>query len=125
MALLLFFGGCASAPAVRSIPESVAPTPAQVGGIDAAQHAVITIVSDPGDAMVVINRQPLGLTPQRLKVPVTEQGFLAEPVTIAVRFVARDVTEASMTTDITLHPTDRAPQRLVFTREKARRVFGE
>lgn len=75
--------------------------------------------------MVVVNRQPLGLTPQRLEVPVTEQGFLAEPVSIAVRFVARDVTEASMTTDEMLHTTDRAPSQLHFTRERVRRIFGE
>lgn len=84
---------------------------------------MVEVVSDPGDGMVVLNRQPVGLAPQMIEVPVTDQGFMADPITIAVRFVARDVTEASMTSSITLHPTDRAPLRLEFEREDVKRVL--
>lgn len=98
---------------------------AQLGGVQTDHHAVVEIVSLPGDAMVVVNRQPIGVTPQRLELPTTPQGFLAEPVAITVRFVARDVTEASITQSTILHNTDRAPQRLEFDREKVRRVFAD
>ncbi len=73
--------------------------------------------------MVVVNRQPVGLTPRAVEVPVTTQGYMADPVTIAVRFVARDVEEASMTSSITLYPTDRVPLRLEFKREEVKRVL--
>lgn len=74
--------------------------------------------------MVVVNRVPVGLAPQQLKLPVTPQGFLADTVTITVRFVARDVTEASTTQSTTLYNTDRAPARLEFDLDKVKRIFA-
>jgi len=100
-----------------------APAPARIGGAIDATTMMVEIVSSPRDAMVVLNRQPVGLAPRMLEVPVTDQGYMAEPITIAVRFVARDVTEASMTSSITLYPTDRAPLRLEFERENVKRVL--
>lgn len=83
----------------------------------------VEIVSDPHDGMVVVNRQAVGLAPRTVSVSTTDQGFLAEPVTIAVRFVAKDVTEASMTSSLTLYATDRVPRRLEFSREGVKRVL--
>lgn len=100
-----------------------APAAARVGGSAGSQTVMVEITSDPRDGMVVVNRQPVGLAPRSVGVSVTEQGFMAEPVTIAVRFVARDVTEASMTSSITLYPTDRVPRRLEFERENVKRVL--
>lgn len=98
--------------------RSTQPAPALeiVGGATGGFVASVEVVSDPSDAMVVINRKPIGITPRKIELPVTEQGYLAEQVTIAVRFVARDVEEASLTESITLYRTDRVPSQLMFAR---------
>lgn len=118
--LLLGLVGCTSPETVGGDP---APATARLGSPSGTNTVLVQVVSDPRDGMVVLNRQPVGLAPQSIELPVTDQGFMADPVTIAVRFVARDVTEASMTSSITLHPTDRAPLRLEFEREKVKRVL--
>ena len=103
--------------------SSRSPANAKIGSASGTEMMTVEIVSDPRDGMVVLNRQPLGLTPRTVEVPVTAQGYMADPVTIAVRFVARDVTEASMTSSITLYPTDRVPLRLEFERENVKRIL--
>jgi hypothetical protein len=121
---ILWWGGCSLTATYPGMGDSSrAPAVAVVGGDPDAPTIAVEVVSDPREAMVVLNRKPIGLTPQRVALPVTEQGYLADSVTIAVRFVARDVTEASVTSSLTLHATDKAPSRLEFEREDVRRVF--
>jgi hypothetical protein len=91
--------------------------------VEAASDFEVEIVTTGGSGTVVVNRRPVGLAPQTIRLPITEQGFLAEEVIVAVRFVATDVTESSMTVDIVLEPTDRAPPRIEFSRDGARRIF--
>lgn len=118
--LSLGVGGCTSTESTVGDP---APATARLGSSSGSKTMLVEVVSDPGDGMVVLNRQPVGLAPQMIELPVTDQGFMADPITIAVRFVARNVEEASMTSSITLHPTDRAPLRLEFERENVKRVL--
>jgi hypothetical protein len=115
--------GCANLDLEKRRWQSIEPFPVELGGVKTEHHAIVTVVTEPRDAMVVVNRVPVGLAPQRLELPVTKQGFLADSVTITVRFVARDVTEASTTKTTTLYNTDRAPDRLEFSQEKVKRTF--
>jgi len=111
-------GGCQSSTRDMGLLDHPAPAVEKVGGAVGGLTATLKITSEPNDAMVVVNRQPVGITPRKIELPVTEQGYLAEQVTIAVRFVARDVEEASRTETITLYRTDRAPTELFFARER-------
>lgn len=122
-AALLGFAGCSTTTPQDRKSWGNGPVAVEIGGVQTDQFALIEIVSQPRDAMVVVNRAPVGITPRKLKLPVTNQGFLAETITIDVRFVARDVTEASITQSTTLYNTDRAPTRIEFSREKVRRYF--
>lgn len=122
-ALILISGAGCVQTAEKPPSGTASPAIARIGERPDQLTALVEIVSRPRDGMVVVNRQPVGLAPRTLEVPVTSQGFMADPITIAVRFVARDVTEASMTSSVTLHPTDRAPVRLEFERENVKRVF--
>ena len=119
---LLVAVGCVQTGEIHS-SSSRAPANATIGSPSGTQVMTVEIISNPSDGMVVVNRQPVGLTPRAVEVPVTTQGYMADPVTIAVRFVARDVEEASMTSSITLYPTDRVPLRLEFKREEVKRVL--
>ncbi len=116
--LALVVGGCESTTSMGSTSSQLEPATAVIGGPQTGMTAQVRVVSDPRDAMVVINRRPVGLTPRTIELPVTNQGYLAEQVTVAVRFVARDVEEASLTSSVTLYPTDRAPAQLDFAREQ-------
>ena len=120
----LGMGGCATTDSATRRLQSMEPVPVELGGVKTEHHAIVTVITEPRDAMVVVNRIPVGLAPQRLELPVTERGFLADSVTITVRFVARDVTEASTTQTTTLYNTDRAPARLEFDLDKVKRVFA-
>ena len=115
--------GCKTTSSSNPVAWGNAPVTVEIGGVQTDHYAIIEIFSEPRDAMVVVNRVPVGITPRQLKLPVTDQGFLAETISIDVRFVARDVTEASITQSTTLYNTDRAPTRLEFSREKVRRHF--
>lgn len=121
--------GCASQPGpVRPaalVPEAGVTAATETARVMPAARQRLEVVAPGATGMVVVNRRPIGLAPQTITVPVTPQGFLAEPVVVAVRFVARDVTEASMTVDTVLEVTDRAPARIEFDRDHSRRVFGD
>lgn len=124
MFTVLTWSGCSFTATYPGSASESPPSPVAVlGGDPEAEIVVVEVVSEPRDAMVVLNRKPIGLTPQRIELPVTELGFVTEPVTIAVRFVARDVEEASLTQTLTLGTTDKAPLQLQFTREDVKRVF--
>ena len=119
----LLLVGCQSV-AHKSISSSNGDIPAvKIGGVTTETRVAVLIVAKDGIGTVVVNRRPVGLAPQTVILPATEQGFLAEQVVVAVRFVARDVTESSITVDTVLEVTDRAPPRIEFTRDGARRVF--
>lgn len=121
--LSLLVVGCQSVDQ-KSAPASKAEIPAvRIGGAATERRVAVQIVAKDGIGTVVVNRKPVGLAPQTVLLPVTEQGFLAEQVVVAVRFVARDVTESSITVDTVLELTDRAPPRIEFTRDGPRRVF--
>ena len=93
-------------------------------GSAVAETATVEVVVEGASGMVVVNRQPVGLAPQRVQVPVTPHGFLRTPVSIGVRFVAKDVSEASYTREEVLRVTDRPPTQIVFERDEVRRVFA-
>lgn len=115
--------GCGTSQRTRA--EIAQPIAAQLGSPTAGLHREINVIATDADAMVLVDRRLVGLAPQRIKVPVTAQGFMAAPTTVTVRFIAHDATEAATTTRVTLETTDRPPQRLEFDREAARRIFGE
>ena len=118
-----WLAGCqTSAPRTSAQGPSTLPS-SRIGEVERADELAVEIVTVGGTGTVVVNRRPVGLAPQTIHLPVTAQGFLAEQVIVAVRFVARDVTESSMTVDIVLEPTDRAPPRIEFSRDGARRIF--
>ncbi len=126
-AILIGLGGVGCRTPAVPMPAPLhqeVPPAATVGQITSLRQAEVRIVTTQGEGTVVVNRMPMGLAPQTVLLPVTPQGFLAEPVVIAVRFIARDVTEASMTVDLVLETTDRPPPRLEFSRDGARRVFS-
>lgn len=112
--------GCATQAPRSSV---ILETPAQTR---IESMAVVDVVVAAGEGMVVVNRQPVGLAPQRLELPVTPQGFLRTPVSVGVRFVARHVGESSFSLEEVLEVTDRPPVQLIFSRDEkqARRVFG-
>lgn len=118
---LAMLGGCVSQPrTVVPVSAALSPTTGESPGI---RHVMVSVAD--GDGMVVVNRQPVGLAPQAVEVPVTERGYLRLPMSVGVRFVARDVEEASFSVEEVLEVTDRAPAQLVFSRDKpARRVFA-
>lgn len=102
--------------------------PLEKPGSEVAMAVIeVTVADGDGAGMVVVNRQAVGLAPQRVELPVTAHGFLRQPVSVAVRFVATDVTESSFSVEEVLEITDRPPTRLVFSRDdqRARRVFAE
>ncbi len=133
VSVLWALAGCESARRPEPVPEAAAvkrmPSTAESGiGSDTpsgARHspATIEVIVEEGTGMVVVNRQPVGLAPQRVRLAVTPQGFLEAPVAVAVRFVAHDESEASFSVEEVLEVTDRPPTRLVFTREGVRREF--
>lgn len=134
--VLLLAGGCTSGPdsesasrpvAGASAPVETAAGARRVGGHpDAALHRVAVEV-DPaaGAGVVLVNRIKLGPAPQVIDVPVTPQGFLAEPLHVAVRFPALAAGGEPLKVELVLAPTDRAPARLVFGLTGAQRIFGE
>jgi len=123
VSLSLLLVGCQSV-APKSVSSNNGEIPAvKIGGATTETQVAVLIVAKDGIGTVVVNRRPVGLAPQTVLLPTTEQGFLAEQVVVAVRFVARDVTESSITVDTVLEVTDRAPPRIEFTRDGARRVF--
>ncbi len=110
-------------------PVVAAPGPVgerRVGELNTAlaKTAAVEIVVEGANGMVVLNRQPVGLAPRVVEVPVTEQGFLATPVSVGVRFVAKDVSEASYSVEEVLRVTDRPPAQIVFGRDGVHRVFA-
>lgn len=115
--------GCQTSDPVTSSRLPSGLPSSRIGEVERANEFAVEIVTVGGTGTVVVNRRPVGLAPQTIRLPITEQGFLAEQVVVAVRFVARDVTEASMTVDMVLEPTDRAPSRIEFSRDGARRIF--
>ncbi len=123
----LLLAGCASGP--RSVP------PVMAAAVEAAAEPVaepeagvrrVTVRVDTGDAIVVVNHQPVGLAPQLVELPVTDLGYLRYPIAVGVRFVARDLEEASFSVEEVLEVTDRAPASLLFSRDQpVRRIFGQ
>jgi hypothetical protein len=124
LAILLGSWGCQSTNQTEPIMAAIAVPPvARIGAVDVLNHAEMKIVLKGGTGMVVVNRKPMGLAPLLLSLPVTKQGFLAEMVVVAVRFVAADVTEASITVEEVLEVTDKAPAWIEFSRDGAHRGF--
>lgn len=83
----------------------------------------LLIESTPSGATVVVDGVPVGRTPYRLSVTETARGFFREETTVRVRFVATSSGERSATVAETFSPTDRVPERVIFTPEGARRVW--
>lgn len=126
LAILLGAWGCQTGQNADPVSPSLTNRAvARVGGTDSARMAEVQIMVTGGAGTVVVNRKPMGLAPQRVSLPVTNQGFLAEPVVVAVRFVAQDVTQSSMTVEEVLELTDKAPVWIEFSRDGARRGFDQ
>lgn len=120
MMTIIGLAGCGSAPVV---PAGLEATSAKS---PAAQTVTILVTSEPAYGMVVVNRVPVGVAPQRIKLPATAAGFFREPVTIAVRFVSREVDEASISEAQDFNTLDRVPVRLEFQRYKPpQRIYAE
>ena len=126
MAILLGAWGCQTVENTAPVSSTLAnPAVARVGGGESARMAEVQITVPGGAGTVVVNRKPMGLAPLRLSLPVTNQGFLAEPVVVAVRFVAQDVTQSSMSVEEVLELTDKVPVWIEFSRDGARRGFDQ
>ena len=105
--------------------ETAAITASEPAAVPRAR-TTITVTSEPAHGMVVVNRQPIGLAPQAVEIESTPAGFFREPISIGVRFVSKDVGDASITEVTDFSVLDRVPARLEFKRyTEARRVFQE
>jgi hypothetical protein len=69
-----------------------------------------------------MNGRPFGKTPCRVAIAVNTRGFLREPVSIKVRFIATDGEHDSRTVEETLTPLDKLPAELRFSFTGAQRV---
>jgi hypothetical protein len=124
--------GCASGPRSRSPSldqppvATVAPEPPvpRVSEEAEPRQASVLVVSEPEGAMVVLDGRPLGPTPRAVTLPINGYGFVSRPVSVKVRFVATSLIDTSRTAEVMLTPLDRAPVRLDFTPQGARRTMA-
>lgn len=106
-------------PAQPPATESVSP-----GRSERTEGEIRVIIeSVPSGATVVVNGRPAGRTPFALTVTGTSRGFFREEQAIRVRFIATQASETSATVEEVFAPTDRIPERVIFTPKGARRIF--
>ena len=55
--------GCANLDLEKRRWQSIEPVPVELGGVKTEHHAIVTVVTEPRDAMVVVNRVPVRLAP--------------------------------------------------------------
>lgn len=104
-------------PGATKPPAPATPPPELPNG----EYAV-RVRSEPAGATVVLNGVPVGKTPYRLVVAGTTRGFFREPLTVKVRFIAKDAEHASSTVEEQFTAREKIPVEVCFTREGATRV---
>lgn len=102
-------------------PKTSKPAPPRA---DVPGETSMLVVSTPAGGVVVIDGRPVGPAPLQVSVPVTDRGYLSRQVTVKVRFLASETTAQSHTVELTLTPLDRAPERLDFTPDGAKRTLA-
>lgn len=107
--------GPAQPPLTESVPPNRADRP--------EAEIRVVIESVPSGATVVVNGRPAGRTPFALTVAGTPRGFFREEQAVRVRFIATQASELSATVEEVFGPTDRIPERVIFTPQGARRIF--
>jgi len=119
--LLFWLAGCMGQPVIPPPAAPAGPAPLVSAPPREPGLETIEIISEPAGARIIVDNQPVGRAPLRLAFKVTPQGFSADYVTIAARFVAENSAEVSQTVETGLTPREKVPATISFSAQGVRR----